>query len=363
MLPIAMSGIRPLQRDDVPAAAALFERTVGTGSSPAGLESLFSRLLFEDPWQDPELPSLAYEGEDGALAGFLSRTTRRMRWQGEPFRMSVSLHFAVSPEARGQAVGALLAARMLGGKQDGATTEHAIEQSRRLWEGLKGRRLALQSLEWTRVLRPASYWQGRLARGGGALGAATRPLARPLDALAPRLPGGGAPARMPEGLTDEPLTPDVMVAQLGALAGWADLRPDYDVPFLRWLFQMLADTPSFGDLSARLVRRDGEPIGWHLSLIEPGGHAELLQLLAPPDETPAVFDALLAHAHARGAVAARGRLEPPLLDAISRDRSVLRRGGTAMLRTRAPEPFHAVLDGRALLTRLDANGWVDVRGR
>jgi hypothetical protein len=89
----------------------------------------------------------------------------------------------------------------------------------------------------------------------------------------------------------------------------------------------------------------------------------VLQVVALPDEAPAVFDALLAHAHERGAVAARGRLEPPLLDAISRDRSVLRRGGTAMLRTREPGPFHAVLEGRALLTRLDANGWVDVRGR
>jgi hypothetical protein len=358
-----MGGIRPFEQGDVPAAAALFERTVGTGSSTAGLASLFSRLLFEDPWQDPELPSLVYEGEDGELAGFLSRATRRMRFDGEPFRMTVSLHFAVSPEARGHATGALLAARMLGGAQDGSTTEHAIEQSRRLWEGLKGRRLQLQSLEWTRVLRPASYWQGRVARGGGAA-AATRPLAKPLDALARRLPGGAAaPVRLPDGVTDEPLTSEVMVAQLDALAGWAALRPDYDVPYLRWLFQMVADTPSFGDLAARLVRRGGEPIGWHLSLIEPGGHAEVLQLVAPPDETPAVFDALLAHAHAQGAVAARGRLEPPLLDAISRDRSVLRGGGTVLLRTRAPEPFHAVLEGRALLTRLDANGWVDVRGR
>jgi hypothetical protein len=355
-----MSGIRPLEPDDLPAAAALFERTVGTGSSVEGLERLFRRLLLDDPWTDPELPALAYEDEDGTLAGFLSRATRRFRYEGEPFRMSVSLHFAVSPEARARAVGALLAARMLGGAQDGSSTEHAIEQSRRLWEGMRGRVLQVQSLEWTRVLRPASYWQSRL-RGG--LGSATRPLGAPLDALARRAPGGAAAAQMPEGVGDEPLTPATMVAQLDALAGWASLRPDYDVPYLEWLFDALRDTPSFGELSARLVRRAGEPIGWHVSLVEPGGHADVLQVLAQPADMPDVFDALLAHAHDQGAVAVRGRLEPPLLEAIARERSVLRQGGVALLRTREPGPYAAVLEGRALLSRLDANGWVDVRGR
>jgi hypothetical protein len=154
-----------------------------------------------------------------------------------------------------------------------------------------------------------------------------------------------------------------MVAHLEAFTDWARLRPDYDEPYLRFLLDQLDATTSYGELSARLVRRDGAPIGWHISLIEQGGAAEVLQVVGRPEDLPDVFDALLAHAYEQGAAAVRGRLDPPLVEAVTRDRSVLRRGTGVLLRTREPQLSLAALKGETQLSRLDSNVWMDSHGR
>lgn len=351
-----MTGVRPLTPDDLPAAAGLFAPLAGTGSTVEGVQELFRRLLFEDPWRDPELPALAYEDDSGRVVGFFSRCVRRMRLGDERIRLGCGMHFAVAPDARGSAA-PLLAARLLGGPQDLMFSDGANPGTQRLWEGLRGMRMPLESLEWTRVLRPAAYWQDRATRRLRPGAAALRRVAATLDrALAGAMEGDDA-------LDDEPLTPEAMVGYMHELMGWATLRPDYDVPFLRWLFEQVRDTPSYGELSARLVRRDGAPIGWHISLVRDGGAADTLQVVARPADAPAVFDAYLAHAFRLGAVAARGRLEAHLCDAVTARRAILRQGNASLLRTRRPELLVAALGGRALLTRLDGNGWIDTRGR
>lgn len=360
-----MSGIRPLEPADVPAAAALFERMQRTGSSAAGLEAWFRSILFEDPWHDPELPSLVLEDEDGAVAGFYSRATRRFRFDGEPLRASITLHFFVAPEQRGRASGALLGARLLGGRQDFTHTDGPTEATLRMWTALRGTVLATESLEWTRILRPVAYWNERLARHRAPrLASAARRLAPPLDAGLTRAGAAAVPKARELRTTDEPLTPALMAEHLEALTSWARLRPDYDEPYLRWLFEQLGGRrTSYGDLSARLVRRDGEPIGWHVALIPHGGTAETLQLVARPEDMSDVFDAYLAHAAQAGAVAARGRLDPAVSAAVTRERSILRRGNAVLLRARDPQLTLAALRGETLLSRLDANMWMDSHGR
>jgi hypothetical protein len=133
-----MSGIRPFTPADVPAAVALFEQVQQTGSSVAGLERLYHALLFEDPWTDPELPGLVYEDEEGALAGYITRCTRRFRFDGEPIRISTTIHFLVDPQVRRKAVGALLSARLLGGRQDASHTEGPTEATLRMWKSMRG---------------------------------------------------------------------------------------------------------------------------------------------------------------------------------------------------------------------------------
>ena len=351
------SAIRPLEPADLPVAAAVFERATRTGSTPAGLQKLLRRTALEDPWADPELPPLVIADPDGELAGLLLTCTRRVRFDGEPLRATAGSHVIVDPAAQGNAYGKALIERSWAAPKQLSFTDGATDRAAEMLERIGFTLLQLESLEWTSVLRPAAYWQQR----GHLLGAAGRTLARGLDALLARTPLAGA-ARAP-GLTDEPLTPELMLEHLEPLTAWARLRVDYDLPFLTWLFEQLADDHPQGKLEARLVRRDGAAIGWHISLIPPGGTAQAMQVVAAPADMGAVFGALIAHAYACGASAVSGRLEAPLLDAITARRTLLRRGGLVLARAKEPGMLAAIQDGAALFTRLDADWWIDPTGR
>ena len=74
-------GVRPCRRDDLPQVAALYEAVVRSGrrSPPPRLEAYFERTFFGCPWADPEIPSLVYQGADGAILGFIGSHVRRLR--------------------------------------------------------------------------------------------------------------------------------------------------------------------------------------------------------------------------------------------------------------------------------------------
>ena len=55
-----------------------------------------------------------------------------------------------------------------------------------------------------------------------------------------------------------------------------------------------------------------------LYLLRPGWRSEVLQVAARPRHLPAVLDHLFWHAASEGSAALRGRLEPGLLDAVTR---------------------------------------------
>ena len=345
--------VRPLEAADLPAAAGVLERAMRTGSSQAGIERMLRAVVFEDPWADPELPALALVSGEGALIGMLINCPRRIVFDGRPLRAICGSNVIVDPAAQGHARGKALIRHSMGIPKDLSFTDGTFDRAAEMVQRLGFTPLHLESLEWTSVLRPAGYWLGR-AR-------AHSPLTRPLDALLSRGPGA-APRRTE--LADEPLTPAAMLEHVERLASWARLRLDYDLPFLTWLFAQLADGHPQGQLSARLVRRDGAVLGWHIGLVRPGGLAQVLQVVALPRDLPAVFEAMLVHVRGLGAVAARGRLEAPLLPAITVRRTLLRQTSFTLVRApNDPMLISTIQNGSALFTRLDADWWIDPTGR
>src|SRR3954454_20373317 len=104
---MALAMIRPLVRDDLPAVAALLAAHMRPQPAP-DLKRFLSATLFEDPWADPELPSLVAE-QDGAVAGFVARQPRRLELDGEPLLAVCCSHLTVAPEQRAGALAARLA--------------------------------------------------------------------------------------------------------------------------------------------------------------------------------------------------------------------------------------------------------------
>src|SRR5438067_426799 len=151
--------VRPLSEGDVPQFLALYERL-----EPVKLRvsvPVLNRILFEQPWADASLPSLAYEDDQGQILGCLCVLPRRMKFRGDNIRAAVAHHFIVDPSRKGTRAGVELARQFLRGPQDLSLAE-GPESSRRIWEFLGGSASLLYSLCWTRPLRPAQFALCRL---------------------------------------------------------------------------------------------------------------------------------------------------------------------------------------------------------
>jgi hypothetical protein len=352
-----MSQIRPLERDDLPRVASLFELLLGSGSrtTSSGVIPYLERTLLDYPWVDPEVPSLVYLDDRGTVVGFIGSTVRRLRFEGRTIRLGCSAHLMADPEAASAVVGPLLLQRYLAGPQDLTITDSATDRVRRIWEKLGGETAYLRCVSWFRVLRPwdlaADVAERRLRRP--LPGGAVRPVARALDALTAHSPAARL-LRTPEpGVRADRLSPEALLEHLPAVAGHLQIYPDYDVDFLRWLFREVARLPGRGTLRGSVVTRDGRPVGWHLYHLRPRGICRVLQVAARDGGVEDVLDHLFYDAHRGGGAVVEGRMEAQLLEPLSRRHCLLRYRGSALIHSRDPELLASATSRRALLTRLE----------
>jgi hypothetical protein len=358
---------RALRREDLPEASAMFARVMGLGapSLPGverALERFFATTFFDCPWADPEIAPLVAQDAAGAIVGMIGVETRRLRLDGRTLRVASAGFLAVVPEARNSATGVLLLRRLLGGPQDVTVTDTASELVERIWMRLGGSRVELKELHWVGVLRPWSIGAGLAAAQAGrpsAHGArgALRVTAAGLDAVTTRVAAPLLPGR-PAGTTVEPLTPELLLEHLPAVAGD---RPHlaYDPAYLRWLFDEMSATPRRGRLVAHLVRNDrGRALGWYAYYLRRGWRSEVLQVAGGDRDIGGVVDQLLWHAREHGAAALRGRLEPGLVQEVARRRCLLWHRGGTLVHSRDRALARRVAD-HAMLTRLDTDWFGD----
>ncbi len=360
-----MATIRALVEADIPAIAALFRRVSPGQSWPsqAACESYFREVLFDNPWRDPELPSWLAE-EDGRVAGFQAVLPRPMLLRGRPLRVAVGCQFIVDPDQRHALTALRLAKAFLSGPQDLSLADGANEQVRRMWVGLGGIPSLLYSLHWTRLLRPARYALSLLdERNPSLIARSARPLAIPIDAIFARM----RPNRFhfeEAQLIEEALDAAVMLAHLPDVMAGRALQPAYDSRGLAWLLEESARKTRHGNLRARAVLDRGRRlIGWYLYYVQAHGVGEVLQLAARDGCFDAVLQRLLADAWRNRAVAVRGRLDPRYIQDLSDRHCWLRREGTwTLFHSRHDDVAAAILQGDALLSRLEGEWWMRFLG-
>jgi hypothetical protein len=358
---------RAMRRDDLPEASAMFARVMGM-QAPAlpgaelALERFFANTFFDSPWADPEITPLVAVGAAGEIVGMIGAETRRLRLDDRIVRVASAGFLAVVPEARNSATGVLLLRRLLGGPQDVTVTDTASELVERIWTRLGGSRVELKEVHWVGVMRPWSIAAGMAAGVAGrpaATGArgALRLAAAGLDAATTRAAGALLP-QAPSGIVAEPLTPELILEHLPAIAGDRP-RPDYDLAQLRWLFAAMDGVPRRGRPVAHLLRNErGRVLGWYVYYLRPGWRSEVIQVAATERDIGAVVDHLLWHAREHGAGALRGRLEPGLVQEVARRRCILWHRGGTLVHSRDRELAQRVAD-QALLTRLDTDWFGD----
>jgi hypothetical protein len=347
--------IRPLRRGDIPAISSLYEHVSRSGSRtpPLGLAAYFERTCLDYPWFDQELPSLVYEDADGEIVGFLASHVRRLRFDGRVIRLACGGQMVTEPAARNRAVGAFLLAKLLEGPQDVTITDTAGEITRRMWARLGGVTTPVSSMTWTRVFRP---WQFGAPRVVGDRARRARRLSALLDAGSRRAVSSLRAAGSEH--SGEPLTPSAVVDHLPSIAGHLRVAPAYDEAFVRWLFERLPETRTYGDFRARLVRSGASAAGWYAYYSKPGGLSHVIQIAAQPREIGGVIDHLLADAEKQGSAAIQGRVEATLLEPLARRSSIFRWQGEALIHARDVNLLAALLGDDTMLTRMEGEWWM-----
>src|SRR5205823_6310891 len=191
-------------------------------------------------------------------------------------------------------------------------------------------------------------------RGYHAIHGRTRRRSPHRGATRPRLPGPPAGAA-------EPIDAAAMAGQFPEITAGRALEPGYDAVGLDWLLQRAAEKTSLG-LLERLRVRDprGEPAGWFLYYLNPGGVCQVLQVAPRPGAERLVLEHLWYQAWRGGAVALEGRVEPALLPALADQGCRLARRGAWMLcASRHPDVELAIQRGDAFLSRLEGEWWVN----
>lgn len=351
-----MTPIRPLERGDLPAVAALYAELVKRDPAiPApGFVDFFARTLLDQPSADPEIPSLVYEAPGDGVVGVIGSHVRRYVHGDSPVRLACSGPLIVKPEYRPRGIGALLLMRYVAGPQDLTVNDRVIDTVWPMWMRLGAVMDTAASIGWARALRPAGFVSDaltprRLARrtplGGSAL-----------SKLGPRL------CPKPDSGSSEPLADEALLDLMASLEKTLDLRPAYDEPFLSWLFQTMESVDIGDRFLRRLVRADdGRPVGAHLMYVQAHGAADVIQVFGADKDLGLVLDHLLHDATSAGAVKVRGRVEPGLLSHL------LGRGcrleGAEWVTVHAKDPLltNAVLSGRALVSRMDGEWWMRPR--
>jgi hypothetical protein len=358
-----VTAIRPLRRDDLPQVASLIELVYRSGSRvpPPGLVSHLEKILLNHPWADAELPSLVYVDRDGAVKGFLGLHVRRMMFDGRPIRVACGGQLATEPAVRGQAAGALLVREYLRGPQDLSLTDSASEIVQQMWERFGGETVHLQCIGWVRLFRPWRFASEFLFRERKALKQAGRAVSSVLDPATSMAAGSYVSVRRPD-VSATQLTPRDLAATLPKLADRVRLRPDYDEEFLAWLFQRLAEVTSRGTPVGFVVRDGaGRELGWYMYFLQVGGISRVLGIAANARSVGSVLDHLLHHAQSSGSAGLQGRLEPELVEPLSRRRCLFHSSGyRVLIHSSRPEILCAIQSGAALLTRLDGDYWMGI---
>lgn len=352
----------------MPEIAGLHRRSFGASSNlpPGELRKTLLEVLFDGPWQREPYYSVVYENDDGLLTGFLGIFERKMEFDGASLRAGITSQLVADPEESGPQVPFLLMNRVFASDLDLVFTDGANGPARRIWLACGGEEVVSAGMEWRRLLRPAAYAASVLVKRSG-LPSAVRSMARPLSSLIDR-PLAHLDANefrdRPDGLEREPLDPNEMLDRLPAFQSKRSLVPVYDPDSLNWILNQASRKRSQGELHRTAVRDpNGGLIGWYLYYLDAGKVGEVLQVAVKTSRRTDVLRSLYAEAWEKGAIALRGRVDPPLAHAFSRTHCLFFYDGPWTLAySRHPRLRAAVHSGDAWLTGLECERWMRFLG-
>lgn len=316
------------------------------------MEAFLADVVLDQPWADPELPSLVGVDESGAVVGFVASHARRLRVGDRTIRAACCSHLVVDPGQPAGALGMRLLARFMAGPQEFSFSDTAIEVVARLWRAVGGHVDHTRSLSWSKTLRPAAL-AGRLLAGS----VVRRSLATGLAPVRPLPLDVRKPAAEDDRLTATPLTPGNLVTGGEVVTGWLPVRTAWDEAFATWRLLALERRVGQGRLVARMLHRGEVPVGWYVYVKGPAGQGYVLQVAGRKREIDAVVGELFAAARDEGVVLLTGRLEPQLLEALRARDCAVGFDTRTVVHSHDERLLAEIGASGALLSRLDGEWW------
>jgi hypothetical protein len=356
-----VTQIRALRREDIPQVVALY-RSHLAWPHYADREELvagFARIFLGRPLSDPDVPSLVLEGAGGQVQGFLGSLVHRMQFDHRQVRLACSSSLVVAPQARQLGGGAFLLRKYLAGPQDLTITDTAGGPTEIMWKRLGGATDALASMTWLYPIHPL-----RMAAGIGLwrLGRyrwlpLARPLCRPLDAAYARWISSDVP-KDGDRLSEEPLSPQLLIDHLCMGSERARLWPDYDPASLDQRFAEIGSAGAKGRIVKSFVRGPrGEPVGWYMLYLLPSEICYVLHLAPAPKKEQILLNHVLRKARQLKVAAISGRLAPWLLEVLP-SRVIMFSRVKFLYHSRDDAIRDAVRSGQAVVTGLEGDIWM-----
>jgi hypothetical protein len=368
--------ILPCTKEHIPGVVALLGEgapQVGSGRDAAGPNALARYLedvYLDNPWFDPELPSLVCADGDGRIDGFLGVVARPMALRGgQAIRAAASSNFRVRGGERGGPRNPLIAMRLLKrffeGPQDLSVANGANPLSKKIWEGCGGVSVPLCSLDWFRPIRPA---RGLLELAAGGRSKPWPRALRRLSDVADVVAGSRLALRaLRDDRGAEPvlatLDPQTAVEHLARAPGF-DLVPRYDAASFAWLLDMCRRKALGGRLRAMAASEpQGRDLGWFVYYEKRPRVGEVVQLVAAEGRLEAVLRAAIADAAAQGLALLRGDVDARDLQAYRDALCLLNTGRWMLVHSRRQAIVDSFMRGSALFSGLDGERWIREFGR
>jgi hypothetical protein len=361
-----LSEIRNCARGDIPAVAALFQKTFRRSDEapPASLEAHLAEVYLDHPWYDPDVAARVHVNGEGRVTGFIGVFPGRFEFHGRPFRAAIAGTLMAENPDRDPLAGARLLRSVIKGPQDISISETTNLLSQGLWERLGGTVLPLLSMDFLRIMRPASAALSLLAERNGRAGLLA-PAARLGDAIGRRWSKGLEPPAPSARLTRHENPSDAeMATVVRALAGLVELHPAWSgAADIGWFLAQAERKERYGALRrAVLTSGKGDPVGCYIYHGKPGGAGRALQVLARPDAVDDVVDHMFHDAARTGLAALRGRSSPQLANALLKRNCIFVHRASTVIHTANKELASAADRGEALLTGLAGESWTRLIG-
>ena len=319
----SLSEIRNCAREDMPAVAALFQKTFRElgRAAPRSLEAYLAEAFLDHPWYDPEIASRVHVDAEGRVTGFIGVFPGRFDYRGRTVRAAIAGTLMVEHPEREPLAGAKLLRSVVKGPQDISISETTNLISQRLWEPLGGKVVPLLSLDWFRVLRPAARGACDAGRKVSARRACSRRRRVPADWIGRLMDEADLPADRAErpahaSTRDPPM-------RTSPRRFWSSRDADRTSPGMGAgrMSSGCSRRPRARRATDRCIARSSATARASLSaaiftMARPGGIGRVLQILARAGQRRRCCRLPFPRGGRAGLAGLRGRCAPQLIDAL-----------------------------------------------